>query len=574
MEMLGKKSAEEPYRPYTIGVSLAHDPAVCVFENDRLIFAVEENKAAGRKHVYNSIANSYSQAQKHCGFSDGQISKICINFDPSLISVKHSLGVPGFIANSIPYVYLKGTGMVLHHRLLRMLFARDFPVPPRVKFVPHHAAHASEALAFSGFSEAAIFVADGRGERESTSWWEADGGGLHKIKELGPFQSLGYLYLFFTGHLGFRFGDEYKVMGLAAYGRDRYSDLIGEIIWEDEGDIFATYENIAKDRLFIDVMLNVAGVKRGYLKDYPGSRVQQLFGLPRMPGQPLLQKHKDLACSLQASFEKHYLGCISWLHDKTGQRSLCISGGAAMNGVANGKIAKQTGFENVFVSFAPYDAGTAIGAVVHEKRILRLPQDPFLGPEYTNQQILDAIAGLDFEKVDAAEAASDFLSEGKLVAWFQGRTEFGMRALGHRSLLANPGKAATRTVVNEIKGREQFRPLAASVKSGRALKYFESAPCSPFMSFVTRAREEQASRIPAVVHVDGTTRIQTVSEKDGMQYWRLLDKFERKTGLPLVLNTSLNVAGKPIANAPKDAVDFLLSRQIDYLVIGDFCVKK
>jgi carbamoyltransferase len=445
---------------------------------------------------------------------------------------------------------------------LRTLYTRRAPLflkaalpgldPARVCHVPHHVAHAASAYLAAGVESAAVLVMDGRGERASHLAGHAVGGSLKTLAIQSLPHSLGLLYEEATEHLGFRrSSDEYKVMALAAYGRPRFLSALREAV------------RATSDGGFRVTPLDFASFA------------------PRASDGAWDERHADLAASVQTRLEELLLDLAGWLHRRTGERELVMAGGVALNCVANSALASRGPFERVWVQPAAGDAGTALGAALHAAQRLGEPIAPMttaaLGRGWSDAALAAWLDGAQvaYERpADVAEAAAEVIAANGVVGWFQGRSEFGPRALGHRSLLAHAGDPDNLQRLNDIKGRESFRPVAPMVRLERAAEIFEGPLPSPYMLFTHRVRPAWRPRIPAVVHVDGTARIQTVDAAAEPLVARLLAAVERRTGLPVVVNTSFNTAGRPMVDDPRDALECFGASPITALALGPFLVRR
>jgi carbamoyltransferase len=429
--------------------------------------------------------------------------------------------------------------------------------PYRWHFIDHHVAHAASAFHASPFAEAAVMTLDGRGERATTSYAIGRGTDLERLGQVDYPHSLGMLYERVTEYLGFlHSSDEYKVMALASFGAPRYAEVLRHII------------HLCRNGCYeIDPL-----------------HLEEWFGPARRKGEPLEQRHYDLAHSLQVVLEETVLSLSGWLHEATGQSDLCMAGGVALNCVMNAKLRDNGPFDRIWVQPAAGDAGTALGAALWVDSCQRGSPDrtwqmehAYLGPAYGDEEIEQFLtwAKLPFRHLDnvAAETAS-ILSDNKIIGWFQGRMEFGPRALGARSILASPIDPGMQAKLNEIKDREDFRPVAPVVLEAEASNWFVGADKSPFMLFVYDVLPEQADRIPAVRHVDGTARIQTINRAQHPLYHALLEAFQDRTGVPVLVNTSFNTRGEPIVCTPRDAVECFWTSPLDALVIGSFLLEK
>ncbi|MBO0745503.1 MAG: carbamoyltransferase, partial [Candidatus Dormibacteraeota bacterium] len=427
----------------------------------------------------------------------------------------------------------------------------------RVEFVAHHVAHAASAYLAGPERDAAVLVVDGRGEQTSALLGHAQDGRLRVLTTQPLPDSLGLRYEELTAHLGFlRSSDEYKVMALAAYGRPRHLDRFRRLMTVDGGGHFHTAP------VAWDVFC-------------PAARPDGADG-PRLESE-----HADLAASVQTRLEEVLLELAAWLHAQTGEEALVLAGGVALNCVANARLARESPFNRIWVQPASGDAGTALGAAAYLSELggdrVRPMTTAALGRRFSDHDVEAALrtARVHFERPDdLAGAVAEIIAEDGVVAWFQGRSEWGPRALGHRSLLANPSRAENLSRLNDVKGREQFRPIAPMVLEDRAGEIFEGQLPSPYMLFTHRVRDGWGARLPATTHVDGTARIQTVDAEAEPLLGRLLEAFEARTGLPVLINTSLNVAGRPIVDSVRDALECWGSTPLDALAIGPYLLRR
>jgi carbamoyltransferase len=459
----------------------------------------------------------------------------------------------------------------------------------QIHHVEHHRAHIASAFFCSPFDEAACLSIDGFGDFCSSMSAIGRGNNLEVLDHVVYPHSLGIFYTAVTQFLGFpKYGDEYKVMGLASYGEPRFLPQMRKIvILKDEGQ-FETN---------LDYFVHAAeGVTMSWEGGEPfigplfSRKFIEEFGPQREMGSEITQDHKDLAASLQAMYEEAFFHRLNWLQRRTNQKALCLAGGCAMNSVANGKIFRKTQFTDVYIQSAAGDAGTALGAALYVwHQELQNPRGfvmthSYWGPQYSNAVIEAALketvsngelkirqhASVDSLTTETAEA----IARGEIVGWYQGRSEWGPRALGNRSILVDPRRAEMKDVLNaRIKRREPFRPFAPSILQERVGDYFEESYPDPFMIKVYPVRAEKRAEIPAVTHVDGTGRLQTVSSDQNPRYWQLIKAFERTTGVPVVLNTSFN-ENEPIVNTPSEALQCFLRTRMDRLVIGDWVVER
>jgi carbamoyltransferase len=530
-----------------------HDPAAALVVDGVIVAAAEEERFSRRKHgkvpVPFSTWELPEAAARWCleyaGLRTADVDAVAYSYDPRL-------GRP--VSGDITAETWEG---------LRTLYVERAPLflktalpgldSGRVTFVPHHVAHAASAYLAAPTPTSSVLVLDGRGERASYLAGRAVGGELKVLAVQDLPHSLGLVYEEATAHLGFRrSSDEYKVMALASYGRPRFLPEFRELV------------RATGDGGFRTAPIEWARFTRPVGKDEAWD-----------------ESHADLAASVQARLQEVLLDLARWLHEQTGDRDLTMAGGVALNCVANSWLAEHGPFERIWVQPAAGDAGTALGAALYTAQRLGDPMTPMttaaLGREWSDAALrawLETAAVPYEEPADIADAVADLLAANAVVAWFQGRSEFGPRALGHRSLLANPAHPDNLRRMNDIKGREQFRPVAPMVLADRAAGIFEGPLPSPYMLFTHRVRAGWRERIPAVVHVDGTARIQTVDPAQEPRVARMLRAFEARTGLPVVVNTSLNTAGRPMVDDPRDALECFGSAPVDALALGPYLVRR
>ncbi|MBB2912047.1 carbamoyltransferase [Streptosporangium becharense] len=533
--------------------AIFHDPAAALVVDGEVVAAAEEERFSRRKHGKRPVPFSAwelpERAAAWCleaaGLRPEDLDAVAYSYDPALVRpdgpgqderwedlrTAYAWRAPSFLATALPGLDAA-----------------------QVRYVPHHVAHAASAGLAAPYRDSAVLVCDGRGEAVSHLAGHYRDGELTILATQELPHSLGLMYEEITEHLGFlRSSDEYKVMAMASYGHPRHLGELRELIRSDgEG----------------------------------GFRVEPVdwggYAKALRAGEPWTEEHADLAASVQRRLEEVLLDLARWLHGRTGDRRLTMAGGVALNCVANTRLLAEGPFEHLWVQPAAGDAGTALGGALHLARAFGEPAAPMpgadLGRGWTEEELAAwlRVARVPYERpADLPAAVAAELAANGIVAWFQGRSEYGPRALGNRSLLAHPGYAANTERLNDVKGREQFRPVAPMVLADRACEIFERGPLpSPYMLFVHDVRPEWRERIPAVVHVDGTARIQTVDRAGDPLLARTLQEFERRTGLPVVVNTSLNTAGRPMVDDPRDALECFGSSPVDLLALGPFLIRR
>ena len=452
-----------------------------------------------------------------------------------------------------------------------------------VHFVEHHRAHLASAFFASPFEEAAVISIDGFGDFSSVMWGVGKRNQIDVRGSVSFPHSLGIFYTAFTQFLGFpKYGDEYKMMGLSAYGEPRFAEQVRRVIRTQRDQC----------RLDLDYFTHHSkGVEMTWYGGEPtlsavfSHRMTEEFGEPRAPRSEIRQRDMDLAASVQLVLEENYFTLLNFVQKQTGATALCLAGGVALNCVANGMIFERTNFRNVYIQPAAHDAGTSIGAALYvQHQELKLPRcfemrHVYYGPQYSDSAILRDLeaAGCKYHQLaeeDLIASTVAAIAQGKIVGWFQGRMEFGPRALGNRSILADPRRKDMKEILNSrIKYREPFRPFCPSILSERVGEYFETDYPSPFMVVAYKIKPRQRERIPAVTHGDGTGRLQTVERDVNPRYWELIHKFEEVTGVPVLLNTSFN-ENEPIVQTPAEAIDCFLRTRMDVLSIGGFILHK
>lgn len=571
---------------YTLGINAAfHDSAACILKNGQLLAAAEDERFTHVKHgkrpipfsAYELPFHAIDYCLKTANIHLSDVDHIAYSFDPYLLMdpndvVQQKVELPLDPAKRLmPEKWLSpwdplflssiinAPGQLIdgypHH--LQERFKDAGVTKNRWHFIEHHLSHASSAFLPSPYMEAAVLTVDGRGEKATTTFSMGSGNDLRRISQVDMPHSLGLLYEKVTSHLGFlHSSDEYKVMALASYGKPVFTNAFRSMINMRNNGIYTINDD----------------------------EMVELLGPARKKGDPFTDHHFNIAHSLQLVLQESVLELASWLKNETGADNLCFAGGVALNCVLNAKLRDAGLFKNIWVQPAAGDAGTALGAAMWvdatERRSTRKDfkmDHAYWGPEYGDDEIESFLkwTKTPYRKMtNIAEETAELLIADKIIGWFQGRMEFGPRALGSRSILASPLHAEMQARLNEVKDREDFRPVAPVVMEDKAGEWFEGASYSPFMLFVYDVKEEKRGMIPAVTHVDGTARIQTVNRQQHEQYYNLLEAFYNKTGVPVLINTSFNTLGKPIVCTPRDAIECFWSSPFDALVIGSFLVEK
>ncbi len=538
-----------------LGVNaIFHDPAAALVIDGDTVAAAEEERFSRRKHGKRPVPfaawelpeQAAAWCLKSAGLTASDLDAVAYSFDPALARPATDMGLDD------PWDHLRLT----YARTAPNFLATAMPGldPAAVRFVPHHVAHAASAGLASPYDDVDVLVLDGRGESASHLAGRYAAGALEVFASQSLPHSLGLLYEDVTQHLGFlRSSDEYKVMALASYGNPRH-------LTELRRAVYAT-----GDGGFHTDPVDWASLVKARAGD-----------------EPWTEDHADLAASVQQLLEEVLLELVSWLRGRSGGDHLSLAGGVALNCVANTRILAESGYGDVWVQPAAGDSGTALGGALHVARSEGDATRPMpgadLGRSWTDDELEASLvtARVPYSRpTDIADTVAESLARNEIVAWFQGRSEYGPRALGYRSLLAHPGHSANLERLNDVKGREQFRPVAPMVRAERASEIFSRGPLpSPYMLFVHDVAGDWRERIPAVVHVDGTARVQTVESGDNPLLARMLSHFERHTAIPVVINTSLNTAGRPMVDDPRDALECFGSAPVDLLAIGPFAVRR
>jgi len=578
---------------YILGINAFHgDSSACLLHDGHLVAAVEEERFRRIKHWAGFPAHSIRYCLQAADIRMANVDHVALNQDSSAnLSRK--------IAYSLRH--RPNLGLVMdrvRNKKKRMgmleLLAAEFPgedIRARLQQVEHHVAHLSSAFHCSPFDSASVVSMDGFGDFASAAWGRGDGVEIEVEERVYFPHSMGVFYQALTQFLGFpKYGDEYKVMGLASYGKPEYLEQMGEIVkLEEDGSFQLNLAYFHHHDKRIDYEWEGGSPQVGALYS---ERLAELLGPARAADEPLERRHWNLAHSVQAMYEKAFFHLLNRLHERHGSDAIAVAGGCGMNSVANGRIRRNTPFKKVYVQAAAGDAGGALGAAYSLWHQLgnrrRVPmQHAFWGPGYTDEDfghLLDQQKQrLDQENCHVALTANSqglcdrvvsCIVEGGVVGWFQGRMEWGPRALGNRSILCDPRRPDMKDILNlKIKRREPFRPFAPSVLREYVSDWFEEDDDVPFMMKVFPFRAEKRGELPAVTHVDGTGRLQTVHRETNPLYWQLIDTFRQTTGVPMLLNTSFN-ENEPIVCQPEEAMDCFLRTKMDMLVLGDWIIER
>jgi carbamoyltransferase len=575
-----------------LGINAYHaNSSAAIVVDGRLLAAVEEERLNRVKYAAGLPARAIQYCLDQAGVRLSEVDHIAIPRNPWA-----RLGTKLRFAMRMPKFALDRVRVMKRFAGIQEDLATSFEIPPgaiRAKFhrIEHHTAHLASSFYVSPFERAAILSADGLGDFASSMWALGEGPNMRHLGEITFPHSLGMYYTALTQYIGFwKFGDEFKVMGLAAYGQPEFLEEFRRIVYVDGplsfrlGLEYFSHQSQGADMTWRDT--DQTPILGRLFSTY----LEKRLGPARKADEPLQQRHRNLAASMQAALEEVLAAHWSELARKTGEKSLCLAGGVAFNCVANGKIFDHSLFERVYVQPAAGDAGLSVGAAfVVNHQILGRPREFVMdhagwGPQFSPQEIRTAVekfqAGSDEIQIDRfdedalVQATARHISEGKILGWFQGRVEWGPRALGQRSILADPRRAEMKEILNRrIKHRETFRPFAPSILEEATGEFFEKTHPSPFMTFAYSVRPEKRGVIPAPTHVDGTARLQTVSRTANPLYWKLIRAFGDLTGVPVVLNTSFN-DNEPIVCRPEEALDCFRRTQMDVLVMGNFILEK
>ena len=565
---------------YSLGISCYyHDSAAAILKDGSVIAAVEEERFSRKKFDDDFPKMAINWCLKEAGITPEQIDSIAF-YDKPVLKFERLLDNYMAVAPRGLYSFLNVIPKWLHKRLwIKEEIKKHLQgFQGDIIFPEHHMSHAAHAFFTSPFDEAAILTVDGVGEWSTTSFGSAENTSIKLTNDIRWPHSIGMFYSAFTYFLGFKVNEgEYKLMGLSSYGKPKYYDLILNEILDVKNDG--------------SLHLNLKYFAFTYDKVMTNQKFAELFDIPpRKEDSKAEQIHYDIGASAQKVLEEIMLRMANHVHKKTGMKNLCLGGGVALNGVANYRILKEGPFEGVHIPPSPGDGGSAIGCAQYsyfchaknkrrrEQNVERIQNNIYVGPSYSNDEIKSF---LDTNKIQYKFIETDLLlkstakliSEGNIVGWFQGKMEWGPRTLGNRSILADPRDPKMKDILNEkIKHRELFRPFAPSILEEYVSEYFELDIPSPYMLLVAKIKKPE--KIPAVTHVDGTGRLQTVSKHVNSLYHSLINEFYKITDVPVVINTSMNVRGEPIVNTPEQAHAMILKTEMDYIMMGNYMIQR
>ena len=565
---------------YTLGISCYyHDSSAAILKDGKVIAAVEEERFSRKKFDDDFPKQAINWCLKESGISSKNLNSVAF-YDKPVLKFERLLDNYIAVAPRGLYSFLDVIPKWIHKRLWVKgeisKHLKDFN--GEIIFPEHHMSHAAHAFFTSPFDEAAILTVDGVGEWTTASFGTAHDTTIKLTNDIRWPHSVGLFYSAFTYFLGFKVNEgEYKLMGLSAYGKPKYYDLIMENLVDVKNDG--------------SIHLNMKYFSFTYDKVMTNQKFSDLFGIPpRKEDSKAEQIHYDIAASAQLVLEDILLKMVNHVHKKTGMVNLCFGGGVALNGVANYRILKEGPFENIHIPPSPGDGGSAVGCAQYlyychdknkrmiEDNVERIKNNIFVGPSHSNDEIKSF---LDINKIDykfletnsLLQTVAKLIVEGNVVGWYQGKMEWGPRALGNRSIIADPRNAKMKDILNEkIKHRESFRPFAPCILEEYTSEYFDVDVSSPYMLLVAPVKKPE--KIPAVTHVDGTARLQTVSKDINLLFYNLITEFHKITGVPVLINTSMNVRGEPIVDTPEQAYNMIVKTDMDYIVMGDYIIKK
>ncbi len=573
---------------YILGLNAFHgDSAACIFKDNKLIMATEEERFRRIKHWAGFPLESIKACLKAANINITEVDHITISRNPSanlFNKIKHTVSKVRKISSLIDRLANTRKVSSIKSILAKELNVDESSIKAEIYNIEHHRSHMASSFFTSPFETAAVLSIDGFGDFTSTMTGYGKGNNIEVYDSVIYPHSIGTFYTAFTQYLGFmNYGDEYKVMGLAPYGDPKYVDKFEDIIHLTKNGLFKINE-----KYFLH---SREGVTMSWEDGYPtiepifSEYMVEKLGTARKKGDELTQYHKDLAASAQRMTEKAIFHILNHLQERTGAENLCLAGGVAQNSVANGKMYLKTKFKKVFMPAAATDAGTSVGSALWLYNQIQKNEriEPILtaatGCAYSDEELVEALnhRNVSFVRKDDNEICdlvTDCLIDGGVVGWYKGSSEFGPRALGYRSILADPRREDAKEILNlKIKKREPFRPFAPSVLEDHVADYFEQSNEVPFMEKVFLIREEKRKEIPAVTHVDGTGRLQSVYREINPKYYDMIKRFYDKTNVPIVLNTSFN-ENEPIVNAPAEAIDCYLRTKMDMLILENYVITR
>ena len=571
-----------------LGINAYHaDSSAAIFKDGKMIAATEEERFRRIKHWAGFPSLAVEFCLQEAGITLAEVNHIAIGRDPKAKFLKKLFFFAKNAATSFNFIQDRFQNLQnvasIEVELSKISGLREAEIKPKIHQVEHHRSHLASAFFASPFNESAILSIDGSGDFSTTMFAVGRGSKIEVIDSIDFPHSIGVFYTAFTQLLGFPYyGDEYKVMGLAPYGTPKYVAKLRDVVLWKKGGLF---------ELNLDYFRSASQGYVEYENNIPivhslfGEKMIKVFGPVRKKEEPLTQYHKDIAASVQRFTEETIFHILKGLHERTGLTNVCIAGGVAQNSVANGKLTRNTPFKNVYIPSAGHDAGISMGAAlyVYHHTLSQSRVEPiysaYTGAKFSNDEIEATLQSQNIEYTkysdeELYDVASDRLIKGGVIGWFNGRAEFGPRALGARSILADPRRNDAKELLNsKIKRRESFRPFAPSILKEYVSEYFEVDDIVPFMEKVFPIRKEKQALIPAVTHADGSGRLQSVDAAISPAYHKLISAFYKKSGVPILLNTSFN-ENEPIVNTPQEALDCFLRTSMDMLVLENIIIER
>lgn len=571
-----------------LGINAYHaDSSAAIFKDGKMIAATEEERFRRIKHWAGFPSLAVEFCLQEAGITLAEVNHIAIGRDPKAKFLKKLFFFAKNAATSFNFIQDRFQNLQnvasIEVELSKISGLREAEIKSKIHQVEHHRSHLASAFFASPFNESAILSIDGSGDFSTTMFAVGRGSKIEVIDSIDFPHSIGVFYTAFTQLLGFPYyGDEYKVMGLAPYGTPKYVAKLRDVVLWKKGGLF---------ELNLDYFRSASQGYVEYENNIPivhslfGEKMIKVFGPVRKKEEPLTQYHKDIAASVQRFTEETIFHILKGLHERTGLTNVCIAGGVAQNSVANGKLTRNTPFKNVYIPSAGHDAGISMGAAqyVYHHTLSQSRVEPiysaYTGAKFSNDEIEATLQSQNIEYTkysdeELYDVASDRLIKGGVIGWFNGRAEFGPRALGARSILADPRRNDAKELLNsKIKRRESFRPFAPSILKEYVSEYFEVDDIVPFMEKVFPIRKEKQALIPAVTHADGSGRLQSVDAAISPAYHKLISAFYKKSGVPILLNTSFN-ENEPIVNTPQEALDCFLRTSMDMLVLENIIIER